>query len=90
MEITKDVMHKFFKDELEIEEASNVEFQRVHRIGKQKVGEVRRVIARFLKYPDREFIFRRIREFEEEIDVKVYADLPKLRSESEEKSNGRS
>ena len=77
VEITKDVMHKFFKDELEIEEASNVEFQRVHRMGKKKVGEVRPVIARFLKYPDREFIFRRIREFEEEIDVKVYADLPK-------------
>ena len=77
VEITKDVMHKFFKDELEIEEASNVEFQRVHRIGKKKVGEVRPVIARFLKYPDREFIFRRIREFEEEVDVKVYADLPK-------------
>ena len=60
MEITKDVMYKFFKDDLEIEEASNVEFQRVHRIGKKKVGEVRPIIARFLKYPDREFIFKRM------------------------------
>ena len=93
VEITKDVMHKFFKDELEIDEASNVEFQRVHRIGKKKVGEVRLVIARFLKYPDHEFIFRRMREFQEEIDVKVYAkeirqrrkkQWPKLKKAREE------
>ena len=34
-------------------------------------------IARFLRFPDRERVFRRALELKDEIDIKVYADHPK-------------
>ena len=38
-------------------EARNVEFQRVHRIGKSKDGNPRPILARFLRYKDCQQIF---------------------------------
>lgn len=38
-ENTFGVMHNFVKEELNLESAENVEFQRAHRIGKKKTGE---------------------------------------------------
>ena len=35
------------------------------------------VIVRFLKFPERELVFRKAREMESDIDVNVYSDLPK-------------
>ena len=55
----------------------SVEFQRAHRIWKKKAGETRPVIVHFLRFPERELVFKRVREFKEDIDVKVYADYPK-------------
>ena len=55
----------------------SVEFQRAHRIWKKKAGETRPVIVHFLRFPERELVFKRVREIEEDIDVKVYADYPK-------------
>ncbi|XP_015754203.1 PREDICTED: uncharacterized protein LOC107333851 [Acropora digitifera] len=78
---TFSVMHNFLKEELNLENAENIEFQRAHRIGKKKPGETRPVIVRFLKFPEREMVFRRERELEGETDVKVYSDLPKEISE---------
>ena len=56
--------------ELEIHGARDIEFQRIHRIGRKRAGVSRPIIARFLKYPDRE---------------RVYADLPKEIQESRKK-----
>ena len=56
-EYTFEVMRRFLKEELELESAGNIEFQRAHRIGKKKVGEARPVIFRFLKFPERELVF---------------------------------
>ena len=82
---TFSVMHNFLKEELNLENAENIEFQRAHRIGKKKPGETRPVIVRFLKFPEREMVFRRARELEGETDVKVYSDLPKEISERRKK-----
>ena len=78
---TFSVMHNFLKEELNLENAENIEFQRAHRIGKKKPGQTRPVIVRFLKFPEREMVFRRACELEGETDVKVYSDLPKEISE---------
>ena len=78
---TFEVMRRFLKEELELESAGNIEFQRAHRIGKKKMGEARPVIFRFLKFPERELVFRKARELEGDTDVKVYSDLPKEISE---------
>ena len=46
---------------------------RVHRFGKRKS---QLIIVRFLKFPERELVFRSIRELGEDSDVNVYADFP--------------
>ena len=76
-----EVMRNFLKEELDLENADNIEFQRAHRIGKKKMGEARPVIVRFLKFPERELVFRKARELESDTEVKVYSDLPKEISE---------
>ena len=80
-EDVRQVVHKFLKEELELEITEDIEFQRAHRIGKKKKGETRPVIARFLRFPEREMVFKRVGEMQEETNVKVYADYPKEISE---------
>ena len=40
-ENTHEVVQKFLGDELEMENAADIEFQRAHRIGKKRTGETR-------------------------------------------------
>ena len=47
------VVHKFLKEELELEITEEIELQRAHRIGKKNTGETRLVIVRFLRFPER-------------------------------------
>ena len=47
-ENTSEVVYCFFEMELEIENARDIEFQRVHRIGKKKVGGYQRFSTPFL------------------------------------------
>ena len=84
-ENTYEVVRKFLSDELEVENAADIEFQRAHRIGKKKTGETRPVIVRFLRFPERELVFRRVRELADDIDIKVYADFPREISERRKK-----
>ena len=55
-EDAREVLIGFLKTELGIENADQIEFQRVHRVGKRvsSNGKPRQIIARFLKYPQRE------------------------------------
>ena len=76
-ENTSEVVYRFFEMELEIENARDIELQRVHRIGKKKVGVHRPIIVRFLRLPDRERVFKKALELKEDIEVRVYTDLPK-------------
>ena len=80
-EDVRQVLHKFLKEELELKITEDIEFQRAHRIGKKKTGETRPVIVRFLRFPERQLVFKRAREMQEETNVKVYADYPKEISE---------
>ena len=46
----------------------NFEFQRAHRIGKKKTEETRVVIVRFLRFPERELVLRRVRELADDFE----------------------
>ena len=45
------------------------------------MGEARPVIVCFLRFTERELVFRKARELESDTDVKGYSDLPKEISE---------
>ena len=85
IEDSSEVLYRFLERDLDIEGARNIEFQRVHRLGRKKEGASRPIIARFLRYPDRERVFKAALEAQDEIDVKVYADLPKEIQENRKK-----
>jgi len=74
-EDTERVLRSFLGRELGFSDAENVEIQRVHRVGKNKEGKPRPILARFLRYKDCEKLFslgRRLRE----TDYRMYQDLP--------------
>ncbi|XP_068756607.1 uncharacterized protein [Montipora capricornis] len=75
---TKEVLVNFLTKELGIEGASDMEFQRVHRLGKQNPssGKPRQIIARFLRYPDREEVMANARKLKGK-NYGISADLPK-------------
>ena len=56
----------------------NIEFQRVHRLGNQprSDGSSRMIIARFLRYSDREKVIRCGYKLKG-TDFKIYEDIPK-------------
>ena len=63
MEDAREVLGGFLKTELGMENADQIEFQRVHRVGKRvsSSGKPRQIIARFLKYPQREEVMSNAR-----------------------------
>ena len=77
-ENTKAVLTDFFERVLGIEDAKNIEFQRVHRMGKprKETGRERIIIARFLRFSDRERVLKCGRRLKE-TGYKMYEDLPK-------------
>ena len=77
-EDTRQVLIDFLQSELGIEDASDIEFQRVHRIGpfNQQASKPRQIIARFLRYPDRERVMSNARILKGK-HFGISADLPK-------------
>ena len=72
---TKEVLVNFLTKELGIEGASDMEFQRVHRLGKQNPS--RQIIARFLRYPDREEVMANAKKLKGK-NYGISADLPRF------------
>ena len=75
-EDTKEVIYQLLEKKLNIEEVRKIEIQRIHRVGK-KSNQTRPIIARFLRFQDREYIFKRAKEMSRSLDFKVLVDLPK-------------
>ena len=78
-EETKDVLVDFLENVLGIEDAKNIEFQRVHRLGKPKNDSGdggRAIIARFLRFSDKERVFKRGRKLKG-TDYRMFEDIPK-------------
>lgn len=76
-ENTSEVVYRFIEMELEIKNTRDIELQRLHRIGKKKVGVHRPIMLRSLRFPDRERVFKKAIELKEDTEVRVYTDLPK-------------
>ncbi|KAL9982000.1 hypothetical protein ACROYT_G010777 [Oculina patagonica] len=74
-EETESVLRDFLETELGLEDASTVEIQRVHRLGKKNDDKPRPIIARFLRYKDCERILSRGNRLRGS-DFKMYQDLP--------------
>ena len=78
-EDAREVLVGFLKTELGMENADQIEFQRVHRFGKRvsSNGKPRQIIARFMKYPQREEVMSSARK----LRGKNFGISPDLRSE---------
>lgn len=78
MDDTHGQLVDFLQNVLEVEDAQNIEFQRIHRLGNQprSDGSGRMIIARFLRYSDREKVIRCVYKLKG-TDFKIYEDIPK-------------
>ena len=79
-ENTRDVLVNFMINELNLEDAPQIEFQRVHRVGRFDASQhnPRQIIARFLRYGDREKVFLR----QDNLKAQVWEYLPISQKES--------
>ena len=78
-ENTKDVLVGFLENVLGIEDTKNIEFQRIHRLGKPKNDDGdggRTIIARFLRFSDRERVFEQGRKLKG-TNYRMFEDIPK-------------
>ena len=77
---TKELVYEFLEKELKIANPRDcIEFQRIHRLGKPSWKGPRLIIARFLRFSDREEVLSQARANPglKEKDLYVYDDLPK-------------
>ena len=74
-EDTLKVLQNFMEHELNVSDAANIDFQRVHRLGKPKYKGPRAIIARVLKYPDKERILSLGKNLRDE-DFFMFSDYP--------------
>ena len=80
-EDTESVLRSFLSSTLKVEDPDAIEFQRVHRLGSKKSKQPRIIIARFLRYGDRQMIARRARKLRDDT-LRIYPDYPKSIQES--------
>ena len=88
---TRAVLNQFLETALGFQDPrSNIEIQRVHRVGKSNNGKPRPILARFLRFQDRERILRQgfklkgteymmLQDFPQEIIEKRRKMMPKLK-----------
>ena len=77
-ENTKEIIFKFTEEVLQIRNPRDkIEFQRIHRVGKPKDDGPRPIIARFLRYADREMVLHQARKTLKDKDFSVFEDVPK-------------
>ena len=79
IEDTRDVMYKFLEEKLNIERPrEKIELQRIHRLGRPNSLKPRPIIARFLRYSDRELVMDSARKhLKGHQDFHVFEDIPK-------------
>ena len=77
-ENTIEIVYNFLEDKLKITNArEKIEFQRIHRLGKPKSGSPRPIIARFLRYREKQLVMDQDRKHTD-TDLYVYDDIPKM------------
>ena len=78
-ENTREVLYKLLEERLKIDRPPDkIEFQRVHRLGKPNPLKARPIIARFLRYSDRELVVEQARKLlRKNQNFHVFDDIPK-------------
>ena len=78
-ESTETVLKAFLEKELNVDNAQYIEFQRVHRVGKKdrNTAKPRAIIARCLRFKDRENLFSFRRNINSQSNFGIGPDLPK-------------
>ena len=78
-EDTKETLYKLLENRLNMDNARATEFQRVHRLGKRgdQKSKARAIIARSLRYTDREAVFSLRVTLDKESGIRIGPDLPK-------------
>ena len=73
---TRNILFEFLENGLGLENPEKkIELQRVHRLGKPTAGKARPIIARFLRYQDREMVLRASFHLQDS-EIKVLEDYP--------------
>ena len=73
---TRNILFEFLENSLGFENPEKkIELQRVHRLGKPTPGKARPIIARFLRYQDREMVLR-ASFHQRDSEIKVLEDYP--------------
>ena len=78
-ENTEAVLKAFLEEEINVENTQHIEFQRVHRVGKRdrNTRKPRAIIARCLRFKDRERLFSCRRNIDSQSNFGIGPDLPK-------------
>ena len=74
VEDTTKVLVEFMANE-HVSNAADIDFQLVHRLGKPNDKGPRAIVARFLKYPDKERILSLGKHLRDE-DIHMFSDYP--------------
>lgn len=74
---TTEIIYDFFETKLGLHDARQIEFQRIHRLGKKNVGHsaARPIIARFLRFADRDYVLNNAKRLKG-TNYKIYEDFP--------------
>ena len=75
VEDTAKVLVDFMANELNVSNSADIDFQRVHRLGMPKDKGPRAIIARFLKYPDKERILSLGKHLRDK-NIHMFSDYP--------------
>ena len=75
VEDTAKVLVDFMANELNVSNSADIDFQRVHRPGIPKAKGPRAIIARFLKYPDKERILS-LGKHRRDKNIHMFSDYP--------------
>lgn len=75
VEDTAKVLVDFVANELNVSNTADIDFQRVHRLGKPKDKGPRAIIPCFLKYPDKERILSLGKHLRDK-DIHMFSDYP--------------
>ena len=78
-ENAREVLYKFLEEQVKIDHPSDkIKFQRVHRLGKPNLLRACPIIARFLRYSDRELVVEQARKhLKKNQTLHVFDDIPK-------------
>lgn len=72
----QELIYRYMQREIEVDNARDIEFQRVHRMRLKKLGSPQPIISRFFLFHDRQRVFKRALDVKDET-CKDLCSLPR-------------